>query len=95
MSTDPALQSQGLETTAAWATRLGFPADAAHYQALATSARALYNTLWYNASTNCYANCVYVSQIFALDLGLQPAGSAAEALVWENALSCVPWGWRV
>ena len=56
---------------------------------LQTSARTLYNSLWYNSSTFCYANCVYVSQIFALDLGLQPAGSAAEAAVWANALSCV------
>jgi len=110
-----------LDTTAAWATRLGFPADAARYQGLSvrarsaplratvrtlplfaclanlfllqTSARTLYNSLWYNASTFCYANCVYVSQIFALDLGLQPAGSAAEAAVWANALSCVLVGW--
>ena len=76
-----------LDTTAAWATRLGFPADASRYEALSTAARATYNALYYNPATFCYANCVYVSQIFALDLGLQPAGSAAEAAVWANALS--------
>lgn len=76
-----------LDTTTAWATRLGFPADAARYTSLAAAARATYNKNWYNPSTHCYADCCYVSQIFALDLGLQPAGSAAEAAVWDNALS--------
>ena len=75
-----------LDRTAEWAARLGRAADAARYGGLATSSRALYRELYYNASAGCYVDCAYVSQLFALTLGLPPRGSAEEASVWAHAV---------
>ena len=70
----------------AFAQRLGEVADAARYAGLLAGARALYLHTFYNASTACFADCGYVSQIFGLTLGLQARGSAEELRVWENAV---------
>lgn len=78
---------RALEITTKFATRLGFAADAAYYQGLATAARTLYQSTYYNATTGCYAGCTYVSQVFALTLGLAgPQGSPAEVAVWSHAM---------
>ena len=45
------------------------------FGALATAARGLYLASYYNASSRCFADCMYVSQLFGLSLGLLPAGS--------------------
>ena len=38
-------------------------------------------------ATNCYAGCTYVSQVFALTLGLAgPQGSPTEQAVWAHAM---------
>ena len=76
---------RALDVTTEWAARLGHDADAARYAGLAQAARALYMQLYYNASTNCFTDCGYVSQLFAITLGLLPAGSAEEAAVWAKA----------
>jgi hypothetical protein len=78
---------RALEITAKFATRLGFSADAAKYTALATAARSLYVSTFYNATSGCFAGCTYVSQVFALTLGLAgPQGSPAEVAAWGNAM---------
>jgi alpha-L-rhamnosidase len=78
---------RALEITTKFAKRLGQSADAAYYGGLATAARALYQSTYFNATTNCYAGCTYVSQVFALTLGLAgPQGSPTEQAVWANAL---------
>ena len=79
---------RALEITTKFATRLGFSADAAYYGGLATAARALYQSTYFNSTTSCYAGCTYVSQVFALTLGLAgPQGSPTEQAVWANAMS--------
>ena len=76
-----------MEITAKFASRLGHADDVARYTALAKGARDLYQSTFYNAATGCYANCTYVSQVFALALGLAgPQGSAQEQRVWANAM---------
>ena len=76
-----------LEITAKFAARLGQASDVTRYSTLATSARALYQSTYFNATTNCYAGCTYVSQVFALTLGLAgPQGSATERAVWAHAM---------
>jgi hypothetical protein len=75
-----------LDRTTEWAERLGRGADASRYGGLALSSRALYRQLFFNASANCYVDCGYVSQLFALTLGLPPRGSAEEAAVWASAV---------
>lgn len=54
---------------------------------MATTARGLYKSTFFNATTNCYAACTYVSQVLALTLGLSgPQGSPEEVAVWANAM---------
>ena len=78
---------RALEITAKFATRLGHAGDAALYSGLAVAARELYVAHFYNATTGCFAGCTYVSQIFALTLGLAgPQGSPSEALAWARAM---------
>ena len=78
---------QALAKTLAWAVRLNHPADAAKYTTLLAGAQQLYLTSYYNATSHCFADCMYVSQIFGLTLGLLPSGSAEEAAVWAHAES--------
>ena len=78
---------RALEITTKFATRLGFAADASYYGGLATAARVLYQQTYFNATTNCYAGCTYVSQVFALTLGLAgEQGSPTEQAVWAHAM---------
>jgi hypothetical protein len=78
---------RALEITAKFATRLGHSDDATRYSTLATAARALYKSTFFNATTACYAACTYVSQVLALTLGLSgPQGSPEEAAVWAHAM---------
>lgn len=77
---------RALEITAKFATRLGHASDAARYTNLATAARSLYLSTYYHADTACMANCTYVSQIFALDLGLIPEADIDRA--WAH---CMDW----
>ena len=78
---------RALEITSKFAARLGHADDAAYYSALAVAARDLYVTHFYNASTGCFANCTYVSQVFALTLGLAgPQGSPSEVAAWAHAM---------
>lgn len=77
-----------LEITAKFANRLGYASDAARYSDLAKAARALYISTYYKANTNCFANCTYVSQLFALALDLVPADTEAiwaQAYAWWSA----------
>ena len=76
---------RALDTSTEWATRLGFDDDAAHFANKSQAARSLYMKLYYNASTYCFTDCHYVSQIFAIVLGVIPKNSAEEAAVWANA----------
>ena len=50
------------------------------------ASRALYVATYYDASTACFANCTYVSQLFGLTLGLVPAGDIDKA--WAV---CMDW----
>ena len=78
---------RALEITAKFAARLGFASDAAYYASLAKDARALYVAHFYNATSGCFAGCTYVSQLFALTLGLAgPQGSPSEAAAWARAM---------
>jgi alpha-L-rhamnosidase len=76
-----------LDMSVAAASLLGEDADAARYSGIATAARVQYSTLFYDAQSACYSNCTPMSQIFALALGLQAPGSAANEAVWSNAMS--------
>ena len=79
---------RALQITSKFATRLNHPDDAAKYAALATDAINVYQTMFFNSTTNCYAACTYVSQILALTLGLAgPQGSPTEQAVWANAMN--------
>lgn len=75
-----------LDTTAKFANRLGFTADAERYTTLAQQARSVYLTRFYNASNGCFADCTYVSQIFAISSNLVPQGSAEELQIWNQAM---------
>ena len=78
---------RALEITAKFAARLGHADDAQLYSGLALAARDLYKTHFYNASNGCFANCTYVSQVFALTLGLAgPQGSPTEVDAWARAM---------
>lgn len=78
---------RALEITAKFAARLGQASDAAYYSGMATAARALYRSTFFNATTGCYAGCTYVSQVLALTLGLAgPQGSPEEVAVWARAM---------
>lgn len=77
----------GLQKTLQWATRLNIQADVQRYTTLLQAAQAQYLKIYYNATTHCYVDCMYASQIFGLTLGLQESGSAEEAAVWANAMS--------
>ena len=77
---------RALEVTAKFAARLGFSADAAYYSGLATASRSLYVKTYYDASTACFANCTYVSQLFGLTLGLVPDADVDAA--WAH---CMDW----
>jgi len=75
-----------LDTTAKFANRLGYTADAQRYTSIAQQARAIYISKYYNASNGCFASCTYVSQIFAIVSNLFPQGSAEELQIWEQAM---------
>jgi hypothetical protein len=78
---------RALEITAKFAARLGQASDATYYSGMATAARALYKSTFFNATTGCYAGCTYVSQVLALTLGLAgPQGSPEEVAVWARAM---------
>ena len=66
---------------------MGATSDAVRYTSLLQAGKELYLKTYYNPSTHCFADCMYVSQIFGLSLGLLPEGSADEAAVWANAMS--------
>ena len=76
-----------IQKTLMWAQRLNIPADVARYSSLLDAAKALYLKTYYTPATACFADCMYVSQIFGLSLEVIPSGSAEEAAVWANALS--------
>jgi len=59
----------------------------ARYTEIASSARAQYTSLFFDAHSACYANCTPMSQIFALALGLQTPGSVVDQAVGSNAMS--------
>lgn len=73
-----------LDITAKFATRLGFPADAARYSGLSSASRAFYLANYYDASSNCFAECTYVSQIFGLTLGIAPEADSDK--IWAHAM---------
>jgi alpha-L-rhamnosidase len=75
-----------LDRTAEWATRLGLDADAARFANISLAARSIYMKLYFNESTYCFTDCHYVSQLFAIKLGLFPQGSPEEAAIWANAV---------
>jgi alpha-L-rhamnosidase len=76
---------RALDITTEWAIRLGLTNDAQLFANISQSARSLYLNMYYNASSNCFTDCHYVSQIFALTLQLFPQGSIEEAAIWANA----------
>ena len=78
---------QALDISAKFATRLGFADDATRYSGLAKTAREVYVSTFYNATTHCYAGCTYVSQVFALSLGLQTLGLRCFGLFWRYLCS--------
>ncbi len=74
-----------LRRTAEFAAALGNTADAARYSGLFANASAYYLAHYYDSSTGCFGACTYVSQMFALDLGL-PEGSIDVGQVWARAM---------
>jgi len=82
--------TRALGITADFAGRVGTPAQAAHYAAAYAKARGDYLTLFYNSTTGCFSpDCNYVSNIFALDLGILPPGSSEEWTLWGHVQSAI------